>query len=77
MCKNLTIAAKGFQDLGYRSNLDINEETYIVAYLATWLSVNIIIKSSTVVRPETFLMAVKMARGYRYSLVIPYLAWAY
>lgn len=42
-----------------------------------WLSGRVFGDSSTVVQPETFLMAMAMAREKQYSLAVPYLSWAY
>lgn len=65
-----------FKKWGYIWNLTIDDELDLAAFLAMWLSNRVFGDSSTTVRPETFLMDIKMAWGKKYSLAIPYLACA-
>lgn len=60
-CKNLGILVEIFENGGYSANADIDDETYLVAFLATWLRGRVFGDSSIAARPETFLMAVEMA----------------
>lgn len=66
-----------FEEWVYSANPVIDDDTYLAAFLTTWLSGRVFTGSSTAFRWETFLMVVEMARGKRYSLVVPYLARAY
>lgn len=75
--KNLNLAAENFEEWGYSPNLDVDDNTYLAAFLATWLSGRVFGDSSTSIRPETFWVACNMVLGRRYNLAVPYLAWAY
>lgn len=70
------LETEDFENWGYCPNPNVNNETYLAASLATWLSGKVF-ANSIAVRLETFLMSVDMTRGKRYSLDFPYLAWAY
>lgn len=48
-CKNLNVLAEDFEDWAYRSNRDVDDETYLVAFVVTWLSRKVFVNSSTVV----------------------------
>lgn len=76
-CEKLGSSAQDFEEWGYNANCAIDEEAYLAASLACWLRGRVFVDSSTADRAETFLMAMEMARGKRYSLAVPYLAWAY
>lgn len=65
------------KEWGYSSHLDIEDDTYLVAFLATWLSGGVFGDSSTSIRSETFWVAFDMALRRRYNLVVPHLAWEY
>lgn len=45
------------------TNSDIDEETYLAAFLAYWLSGTAFVDSSAAVRPEAFLLAMKWPEG--------------
>lgn len=74
--KKLSYSVEDFEEWSYNANPDVNEEIYFAIFLACLLSGRGFVHFSIAVRPETFLMALEMARGKRYSLAVPYLAWA-
>lgn len=66
-----------FEEWGYCPNPNVDGETYLATFLATWLGDRALNDSSTSVRLETFWGAIEMARGRKYSLAVPDLAWPY
>lgn len=52
--KNLPLSAQNFEEWGYSSNSNVDEEVYLALFLATWLCSRAFNDSSTSVLPETF-----------------------
>lgn len=67
---------KNFEEWGYSSNPNVDEETYLAAFLATWLSGQALSDSSSSIHLETFWVASGVAQGKMYSLVVPS-SWTY
>lgn len=49
--------AENFEKLGFHANSTIDNSTYLTAFLVCWLCGYVFLVSSTIIRPETFLMA--------------------
>lgn len=62
---------------GFIVNLKTDDASNLAGSLACQLSCRASANASKPVSPETFLIAVEMAQGQRYSFVVPYLAFAY
>lgn len=45
VCKNLNVATEDFEDWGYRPNPEIDDDTYLSVFLATWISGKILVAS--------------------------------
>lgn len=52
--KNLNLAVENFKECEYNSCPDIEDDTYLATFLATWLSGRAFGDSSTSIRPKTF-----------------------
>ncbi|KAH7851585.1 hypothetical protein Vadar_013730 [Vaccinium darrowii] len=63
----------------FRRRQNISNDVYLVGFLASWLSGFVLLHSSNYneVRPSTFVVARKMARGSIFSLTVPVLAYLY
>lgn len=61
--KNVKLATENFEDQGYNSHPDIEDDIYLAAFLATWLSGRVFGDSSTSMLPETFWVACDMPSG--------------
>lgn len=72
MEEHASFSTKFFEEYGYSLNPVVDEEIYLAAFLAMWLSGRASSDPSTSVRLETFWIAFEMARGERYSLAVPH-----
>lgn len=64
---------KNFETGVFYANPLIDDSTYLATFLSWWLC-EVFALASTIVRPETFFMAVDMLKGTCYTFVVPHLA---
>lgn len=67
---------ENFESWGFTANPEVDDATYLVGFLVYWFCGQIFVGASTSIR-QRFFMAVEMAKGKQYSLVVPFLALAY
>lgn len=65
--------AENFATWGFCADPIVDDSTYLAAFLVCWLRGYFVAVSSTTIRLETFLQAMEMAKGKKYSLVVPIL----
>lgn len=53
-CKNLPLSAENFEEWGYSPDSNIDEEVYLTAFLATWLSGQAKSDFSAFIHPKPF-----------------------